>query len=92
MRCQKWVGGVENLLLALQRIYICYYSNVTLNYEDSMERQDGMNYWCGAVWLGFFFLFFVFCAHNLNPTYERLEVESVKERQSTGPDTDSSHV
>lgn len=51
----KMSGGVENLWLALRRIYVRYYGNVTLNYEDSMERQDGMNYWCGAIW---FFLVF----------------------------------
>lgn len=33
----KMGGGIENLLLALRRIYVRYYGNVTLNYEDSME-------------------------------------------------------
>lgn len=70
----KMGGGVENLWLALRRIYVRYYGNVTLNYEDSMERQDGMNYWCGAIWL--FVLYipnkpFVFCAQNLNPTSDK---------------------
>lgn len=42
-------GWLENLLLVLRRIYIRYYGNVTPNYEDSMERQNGMNYWCSSV-------------------------------------------
>lgn len=45
--------GVEftSLLLLLQRIYVCNYGNMTVNYTDSMKQQDGMNYWYSiALW------------------------------------------
>lgn len=57
MRCQKRVGGergVEILPLAPKRICVCYYGNVTVNYDDSMKQQDGMSYWCRTVYLFFF--------------------------------------
>lgn len=42
MGCQKKVGADFTLL---QRIYVCNYGNVTVNYTNSMKQQDGMNYW-----------------------------------------------
>lgn len=41
-------GGVEFTSLVLQRIYVRNYGNMTVNYTDSMKRQDGMNYWCST--------------------------------------------
>lgn len=95
MRCQRW-AGIEDLLLVLPRIFIRYYGNVTLNYKDSMGRQDGMNYWCSAIFLFFPQMCRARCFLCTQPTFLHLieirERERVKERQSTAPDTDSSHV
>lgn len=42
MGCQKRVGADFTLL---QRIYVCNYGDMTVNYTNSMKQQDGMNYW-----------------------------------------------
>lgn len=36
--------GVELTSLVLHRLYVRNYGNMTVNYTDSMKRQDGMNY------------------------------------------------
>lgn len=61
-----WGEGVENMSLVLQRIYIRHYGNVTPNYEDSMERQDGMNYWPSSV---FFFVDVLSPSFSAHTTY-----------------------
>lgn len=68
-------AGVENLSLVLRSIYIRYYGNVTPNYEDSMERQDGMVQLCV-----FFFvdvLSPLFAAH----TTKILHLTEIRERE-----------
>lgn len=77
MRCQEervervgvGVGGVgvgfEILSLVLQRSYVRNYGNMTVNYDDSMKQQDGMNYRRSTL-LQRFSCSLRYCPHNVN--------------------------
>lgn len=74
-------------MLVLQRIYVRNYGNMTVNYDNSMRRQEGMNYWCSTDSLQFSFPLHS-CPHHMNFTWFAWSSnrERRRERRKEGED------